>query len=179
MALVQHKLSLEITPGTPEPVLTVSEYDVNREINILLMQDGAPFKVPSGTTAKVEGTIRKNGFSVNANISGSTITFTLTESMTAITGRVWVKIKLIKDDRPISTCAFIMIVDRAGIETDTVIGADGFNTLVPSSFTRKGTPRPQSLTAIKFSFSLTAISILLPYPASASSVALFIISLKA
>ena len=126
MALVQHKLSLEITPGTPEPVLTVSEYDVNREINILLVQDGAPFEVPSGTTAKIEGTIGKNGFSVDANVSGSTVTFTLTESMTAVLGRVWVKVKLINDDKPISTCAFIMIVDRAGIEPGTVVTAEGF-----------------------------------------------------
>ena len=126
MALVQHKLSLEITPGTPEPVLTVSEYDVNREINILLVQDGAPFEVPSGTTAKIEGTIGKNGFSVDANVSGSTVTFTLTESMTAVLGRVWVKVKLIKDNKPISTCAFIMIVDRAGIEPGTVVTAEGF-----------------------------------------------------
>ena len=46
--------------------------------------------------------------------------------MTASKGRAWVKIKLIQDNSPISTCGFWLNVDRAGVEADTVIGANGF-----------------------------------------------------
>lgn len=126
MALVNRSLMLDITPGAIPKVVNVSEYDQNRQFTVNLIDEGGVFEIPSGTTATVEGTIGGSGFSANATISGDTITFTLTESMTAKAGDVWCKIKLVKDSKPIQTCAFILRVDKAGVEADTVIGAPGF-----------------------------------------------------
>ena len=126
MALVNRSLMLDITPGAIPKIVNVSEYDQNRQFTISLVDDSGVFEIPSGTTATVEGTIGNSGFSANATISGDTITFTLSESMTAKAGDVWCKIKLVKDSKPIQTCAFILRCDRAGVEADAVIGAPGF-----------------------------------------------------
>lgn len=126
MALVYHTLNLEVTPGSPPPTLCVSEYDINRQIDITLTQNGALFEIPSGTTAEVEGTIGKHGFNKSATINGSVVSFKLSKDMTAIRGRAWTKIKLTKDNEPISTCGFWLECDKAGLSAETVIGADGF-----------------------------------------------------
>lgn len=127
MAIISKAFSVCITPGGIPPTVHVSEYDVGRSYTVTLLdEDGQAFAVPSGTTAKVEGTIAGHGFSENASVSGSTVTFQLTTNMTAYAGRCWAKIKLTKSGEPVSTCGFILDVDRAGVEAETAIGSDGF-----------------------------------------------------
>lgn len=126
MALVNRSFQLDIAPGAIPQVVKVSEYDQNRQYTVTLIDEGGVFEIPSGTTATVEGSIGGNAFSESATVSGNTITFTLTESMTAKAGDVWCKIKLTKDSKPIQTAAFILRCDRAGVEADTVIDASGF-----------------------------------------------------
>ena len=110
------------------PTVHVSEYDIGRSYNVTLIdENGSAFTIPTGTTATVEGTLNGAvGFTTSATISGNQISFNLTESMTAYAGNAWCKIKLTLNDEPIQTCAFILAVDRAGVEAETVIGASGF-----------------------------------------------------
>lgn len=126
MAIVNQDLYLEITPGTIPPILNVTEYDENMRVTVHLRQRGQEFEIPSGTTAKVEGTLAGHPFSADTTPSGSNVTFELTKGMTAYAGRAWTKIKLTKDGKPVSTCGFWLDCDRAGVEADTVIGAPGF-----------------------------------------------------
>lgn len=126
MALVAKTLTLDITPGAIPQVVNVSEYDENREYTVTLVDESGVYEIPSGTTAKVEGSIGGNSFSETATVSGNTITFTLSESMTAYAGDAWVKIKLTRDSKPIQTAAFILRCDKAGVEADTIISASGF-----------------------------------------------------
>lgn len=126
MALVNQTLKLEITPGGVPPKLHVTEYDENMQVVAQLFQRGQYYEIPSGTTAKVEGTLAGHPFSADATVDGSNVTFELTKSMTAFSGRAWTKIKLTKDGKPVSTCGFLLECDRAGVEAETVIGADGF-----------------------------------------------------
>ena len=126
MALVNKTLTLDITPGAIPQVVNVSEYDENREYTVTLIDDGGTYEIPSGTTATVEGSIGGNAFSESATVSDNTITFTLSESMTAKAGDVWAKIKLVKDSKPIQSCAFILRCDRAGVEAETIIQGSGF-----------------------------------------------------
>ena len=126
MALITHNITLDITPGLIPPVVYVSEYDVGRDFVITLQNRGQAFMIPSGTTAKVEGTIAGHPFSEDATPSGNTVTFALKESMTAFAGRAWTKIKLTQNNKPVSTCGFWLDVDRHGVEAGDVIGAPGF-----------------------------------------------------
>lgn len=126
MALVNQTLKLEITPGGVPPVLHVTEYDENMQVVAQLFQRGQYYEIPSGTTAKVEGTLAGHPFSADATVDGSNVTFELTKGMTAYAGRAWTKIKLTQNSKPVSTCGFWLECDRAGVEAETVIGADGF-----------------------------------------------------
>lgn len=110
------------------PVVHVSEYDIGRSYTVgLIGENNDTFTIPTGTTATIEGTLNGVvGFSVPATISNNKVAFTLTESMTAYAGKAWCKIKLTLNDEPIQTCAFIIAVDRAGVESETVIGVPGF-----------------------------------------------------
>lgn len=132
MALVNSSFTVNVTPGAMPPIVHVSEYDVGRTYTVTINgENGSVFNIPTGTTATVEGTLNGViGFNTDATVSGSTVSFTLTESMTAKSGKAWCKIKLTLNDEPIQTCAFILAVDRAGVEADTVIGADGFDTQI-------------------------------------------------
>lgn len=125
MALVNQTLKLEITPGGVPPVLHVTEYDENMQVEVQLLQRGQYYEIPSGTTAKVEGTLAGHPFSADATVDGSNVTFELTKSMTAYAGRAWTKIKLTKGGKSVSTCGFWLECDRAGVEDGDVIGAPG------------------------------------------------------
>ena len=128
MALVNKAFSVSVTPGAMPPVVHVSEYDIGRSYTVTINgENGEAFTIPTGATASVEGTLNgKVGFTESATIDGNTVSFSLTESMTAYSGKAWCKVKLVLNDEPIQTCAFVLAVDRAGVEADTVIGAPGF-----------------------------------------------------
>jgi hypothetical protein len=128
MALVNKTFSVNVTPGAMPPIVHVSEYDVGRAYTVsILDEQGNSFTIPSGTTASIEGTLNGAvGFTQSATVSNNQVSFTLSQSMTAYSGKAWCKIKLTQNSQPIQTCAFILAVDRAGVEADTVIGAPGF-----------------------------------------------------
>jgi len=97
MALVTIKFNLDISPGIAPPVIPVSEYDINRQVQITLMNNGSSYNIPSNTTITIEGTLNGLGFRANATYTNNVVTFTLTEAMTASSGRAWVKVKLVNN----------------------------------------------------------------------------------
>ncbi len=114
MPLVSKSFSIDIVPGKTPPTIHVSEKDIGRLYYISIVDDGTPFSIPSGTTAKVEGTIGPYGFSENADVINNTVIVTLRSKMTAVKGKVWTKIKLTNNGDIASTCAFWLDVDKAG-----------------------------------------------------------------
>lgn len=137
MAIVQKSFNLDIVPGYAPPIISVSEYDIGRSYEVTLLNDGAAFTIPTGTTASIEGTledyvehsirVKRSIFNVdNLTIENNKIYFELNENMTPFSGEVWCKIRLTKDDKPISTCGFIMEVDRAGVNSTDIPQAEGF-----------------------------------------------------
>ena len=126
MALVNQDIVLDVVPGPIPPILHVTEYDENMEGVVTLQRRGQPFQIPTGTTVKIEGTLKGHPFSENATPSGNTVTFMVSKNMTAYSGRAWTKIKLTKDRKPVSTCGFWLDCDRAGVEAGDVIQDSGF-----------------------------------------------------
>lgn len=124
MPLVSKSFSIDIVPGKIPSTIHVSEKDIGRLYYISIVDDGTPFSIPSGTTAKVEGTIGPYGFSENADIINNTVIVTLRSKMTAIKGKVWTKIKLSNNGDIASTCAFWLDVDKAGAVEGQYIDPD-------------------------------------------------------
>lgn len=126
MALVNQDLVLDVVPGPIPPILHLTEYDENMEVVVTLQRRGQPFQIPTGTTVKIEGTLKGHPFSEDGTPSGNTVTFMVSKNMTAYSGRAWTKIKLTKDSKPVSTCGFWLDCDRAGVEAGDVIRESGF-----------------------------------------------------
>ena len=119
---------LDIIPGEKPPKIRVSQFDVGRDFGARLFNNGDAYTIVDGSTAKVEGSIGRYGFSEDATIDQQRhiVNFTLTEEMTAVNGPVWCKIKLEKNDVSFSTCAFILDVNRAAVDPTVILGAPGF-----------------------------------------------------
>lgn len=113
---------IDVTPGGEPEVIHVSQYDTgSREINLELFSNDGDFTIPSGATAEVNGTKPDgNGFAYACTIDENTVTFTLTEQMAAVAGRVPCKIVIESSGQKLLTERFILMVDRAALDKDTV-----------------------------------------------------------
>lgn len=146
MPIVEKEFSLDVVPGYDPPVIHVSEYDVGRRYSVSILNDGAPLNLHPNLIATIEGTVEdfinhsekivKAVFKdITANIEDNKVIFNLTEEMTAYKGHVWCKIKFKAGTEAISTCGFILDVDRAGAEAEVVINARGFDKQIKDAVT--------------------------------------------
>ena len=99
-------INVNITPGLFMPTLFYSQGDIGRPFEIhLTTSDGTA--IPTGVTAKFEATKPSGlGFSESVTISGSTVAFNTTETMTNEHGRVPAQIRLTKSGVDIGTARF-------------------------------------------------------------------------
>lgn len=140
MATVTHKSYLNmVSETTKTPVIHVGQYDDDFTIEFYLIAvDGkivpkyptsvtsnVTFSVPNGATAEVRGTKRDgNGYSANATISTvnqiKCVTVTGHQQMTACAGENIFEIVLKYNNKVISTANFILDVERAAMDADTI-----------------------------------------------------------
>lgn len=145
LPMILQQVDLDVIPGKKPPVVHVSENDTGRQIVVNLFRDGYPFGSNSieNYTVKVDGSIGKYGFSEDASWASDAegvVVVNLTESMTAIHGRVWTKIKLISSSGgQISSNGFWLDVDRAGRSDESVSPpSPGEFTVLPLSVIENG-----------------------------------------
>lgn len=141
-------VDLDIVPGRIPPIIHISQYDIGRPIIANMKCEGndftpwdttlgAAFEAIFGsgssslgiTEVKLEGTIHGIGFSVDAQVNendNSQLISTITESMTAMAGKARCKFKITHSSGQIHSEPFILDVDRAGVEADTVANMPGF-----------------------------------------------------
>ena len=122
--------SLDMVPGMVPQVIKVGQYDDDFQILFELYSHEDTFTVPSGTTAEVRGTKRDgNGFSADCTVSSKTVNqvtiYTVTVSgdkqMTAVKGDQIFEILLINSGRELSSANFILHVERAAMDMDTIV----------------------------------------------------------
>lgn len=117
-----NQVPIDIVPGGEPPVIHVSQYDAgSRTFNFALFATDGELEIPVGATASIEGTKPDgNGFDIEAAIDGNIVTVTLTEQMAAVAGRVPCKIVVEQGGTTILTETFILKVDRAALDMDTL-----------------------------------------------------------
>lgn len=133
MSMLEQVVRLDMKPQKNPPHVDCTQYDSGSDgwlIRAYLFNNGSAFVIPSGYTAKIEGTTKENtGFTFAAtgidNANG-VVTFNLTEDATAFKGSAWCKIVFEKGTSRIAASGFWLDNDRAGVEAETVIGAPGF-----------------------------------------------------
>lgn len=115
--------TLNMSPGGVPPVIHVSQYDSDFTITFTLFSLFGGFTIESGTTAQIRGTKSSGtGYSADAaiNISAKTVTVTGNAQMTAAAGQNIFEIVLKKNNKEISSKNFILHVERAALDADTI-----------------------------------------------------------
>lgn len=125
--LTVRKSKLSITPGMIPPVVHVSQYDSEAlAITFELYENEKLYKKPPGALAKIEMTKpdRKAISNDCTYAEDGTVSFSVTEQMTAVKGTARGKIIILDSaGGQIGTAAFLMEVDAAGI-TDGAIESE-------------------------------------------------------
>lgn len=125
--LTVRKSKLSITPGMIPPVVHVSQYDSEAlAITFELYENEKLYKKPPGALAKIEMTKpdRKAISNDCTYAEDGTVSFSVTEQMTAVKGTARGKIIILDSaGGRIGTAAFLLEVDAAGI-TDGAIESE-------------------------------------------------------
>lgn len=112
--------NLDILPGGVLPVIHCSQGDIGREFQINLFSDNAPYVLDGTEELTIDGHKEDNNiftYSIPAT-TGSTITISTQEQMTACAGNTICEIRIYKDDIRIGTCNFILQVEE-GVSNGT------------------------------------------------------------
>ena len=120
------QITIDLVPEVmpPEPLLTASQYDNGRPVEVTVQYGGQDYDL-TGMTAKIQ--VRKPSGKVviadAAQISGSKVTFNLITQMTAEYGQVLTELSLTgQDQEPIGTANWITYVEKSpasGSPSDT------------------------------------------------------------
>ena len=121
---------LDMTPGGVMLVIHTSQYDSDFTIVFSLYNSDGTFTIESGTTARIRGTKKSGtGYSVPATVDASAKTVTVAgdQQMTAVAGTNIYEIVLYRNNLEICSANFILAVERAALDKDTITD----NTVVP------------------------------------------------
>lgn len=117
-------VNLNVVPVGVRPVIHCSQYDNNLQaIRFALYKNNTAFAIPSGAAVLINGYKPDNtGFSYAATaISGNTVTFAVTQQMTAIAGDVLCELRVKTESQVIGTLNFVLRVEPAPLTDDTII----------------------------------------------------------
>ena len=113
-------------------MVRVSQYENDsRTLRCKLVGTEETLTIPSGTTAKVEGTKPSGkGFSYSCTLAGDEVTVTIKDQMTAESGRVHCEVVLQNGTARLGAGKFELEVDPAGLKAGTVTSSDTFDSII-------------------------------------------------
>lgn len=122
---------LDVTPGGYPTRINLSQYDNAFTIVLNLFSSVGAFSVGSEATAALVGTkVDGNGYSVAASISDNAVTIIGDKQLTAVAGENIFEIVIYDDDKEIRTSNFIIDVERAALDKDTIVSQSKIRELV-------------------------------------------------
>lgn len=130
MSLIYNE-RLNVTPGRYPVKINVNQYDDDFSIVFSLYASSGTLVLETGTTAIVRGTKKDgNGYSADATVDGSTVTVSGDEQMTAVAGEGVFELVLYKNHKQLATANFILQVERAALDKDTITSESVIRELV-------------------------------------------------
>lgn len=131
--MISYEFDLEVTPGSMPPILHMAQYDSGRIYTANLKNNGVAFSPVQGSTAKIKG---RNAAGVcweqDAEITGSTVTFTPEGAATDQFGIMPVQLEIAKTDT-ISTLLIIFDIQRAGYTNEEAVRSPEFQTALEAA----------------------------------------------
>ena len=115
---------LNMTGGSVPLVIHLSQYDEDFTLVFELYSADGTFTIESGTTVEIRGTKSDaKGFSANAtlDIINKRVTVVGDQQMTAVAGKNIFELTLWKSNKELNTANFIIDVERAALDRDTII----------------------------------------------------------
>lgn len=123
MPIQTQTVNLNLTPSGVPPIVHFKQYDTQSRTITCKVYDGtSAFSAPSGSTATIRGTKPDNtGFEYAATISGSTVTFTVQDQMTVLSGDIPAEIRIISDSQVIGTISIILRVEPSALSSNVTV----------------------------------------------------------
>lgn len=116
-------IRLSTTPGTVNPGAYLSQYDVGRQILILLYDDTGKYIPSAGSTVHIRATKPSGfGFDVACTWLQNTVTVTVTDEMSNESGSFAAELRIEKDGNILGTANFLWNVERSTHLNGTVDG---------------------------------------------------------
>lgn len=129
--MITYTFPLDITPGEYPTIVYLSQYDSAFTLIFNLFSSEGNVSFGSGVTAAIRGTKRDgNGYSAEATISENTVTVTGDQQITAIAGENTFEIVLTKNGKELATANFVIFVERAALDKDTIVSDSKIRELV-------------------------------------------------
>lgn len=117
---------LDMRPGAVPKIIHLSQYDSDFSLVFRLHASFGVLNIESGTTAEIRGTKKSGtGYSASAtlNTTNNTVTVTGDAQMTAVAGQNIYEIVLIKNNKVLGSANFVLLVERAALDADTITDA--------------------------------------------------------
>ncbi len=119
--MITYEYELDVTPGGAPVCVNLSQYDQDYMLKFCLYSRQGDLDIKQGTTAEICGTKKDGkGYSVDASIDENVVTVSGDNQMTAIAGRQFFELKLKLNGKELNTANFIICVERAALDKDTV-----------------------------------------------------------
>ena len=121
--MITKTYQLDMHSGGVPVVVHLSQYDSDFSLVFNLYSSSGTFTVESGTTAAIRGTKSDGmGYSVNAtlDISNKKVTVAGDQQMTAVAGKQTFELTLTRNNKELNTANFILDVERAALDKDTL-----------------------------------------------------------
>lgn len=120
--MITQTATINLIPSNVPTVIHVSQYDVGRVISLTILNGVTQFIFGSGQTAIVNGRKPdKTVFSYDTSISNNIVSFTTTQQMLAVAGKVLTEIRIQDGNgNDIGTANFILDVENAPIDENAI-----------------------------------------------------------
>lgn len=130
---IRKTYDLDMIPGGVPLVVHVNQYDDDFTLVFQLYAREGTFTIAAGTTASIRGTKRDgNGYSVDAvlDTENQKVTVKGDQQMTAIAGQQTFELTLWNGTQQLNTANFILEVERAALDKDTLPSGSKIRELV-------------------------------------------------
>ena len=122
---IKHTTTVDIGDlRTLSKPIHLMQYDKSLpEIEVHITKDGQEYRIPSGYSATIPwGKKDKHGCTATGTVSGSTVTFQVTEQMACVAGRSKVTVEIVESDSSqAGTAKFEVIIDSNPIGDNTIV----------------------------------------------------------
>lgn len=129
--MITYTTSINMRPDEVPVTIYLNQYDDDFTLIFTLYIIGSTLNIEAGSTAAIRGTKNDGtGYSATATLDGNTVTVNGDKQLTVVVGDSTYELVIEKDGKELSTANFIIHVERAALDKDTIISDSKIRELV-------------------------------------------------